>query len=214
MKKNQIKTLVIAVSLIATIPAQAQFGMPSIPGLGSGSNNTAKSTESAAQVIIKTQIALANFVAAQKQLDDAINGTNTYEASKALLDRLAKGDAAASKEDFETVVSMSKEASEALAKDVSENKKLEAKNKSAAQKAMVNYVIALVSTKSLINSIQGLAGNPMSAGTSIGTLTYLVSQMPTLISSGAGSTANLFKYLTANGVDMKEAQKAADGLGK
>jgi len=198
---------------MATVPVQAQFGMPSIPSVGGNSNST-KSAETAAQVIIKTQIALANFVAAQKQLDDAINGTNNYEASKEFLDRMAKGDAAASKDDFETVVSMSKEASESLSKDVADNKKLEAKNKSAASKAMVNYVIALVSTKSLVNSIQGLAGNPMSAGSSIGTLTYLVSQLPNLISSGAGSTASLFKYLTANGVDMKEAKKAADGLGK
>jgi hypothetical protein len=214
MKNIQLKSTLIALTVCCAMSAQAlDFGLPSVPGVGGG-GGAAKSTETAAQVVVKARLALVAFTSAQLQLLDAINGTNSFEAQKKTLDALSKGDASASQDDLKTVVSISKDASDMLSQKLTENAKLDAKNKSAAGKAMVNYVIALVSTKSLIGSVQNLASNPMSAGTELGTLTFLVSQLPGIVTNGVSSTTSLFKYLTANGVDMRDAQKAADGLGK
>ena len=72
----------------------------------------------------------------------------------------------------------------------------------------------MVSSKKLISSVQGLAINPMALGGNLGSITYLAKEFPSLLSSGTSTTSTLFKYLGSNGVDLTQAKKEAEDLGK
>jgi len=212
MKNHHIIKLALASTVIAfSTAADAQFGMPSLPGIG-GSKNSAPAEDPAA-VVANVRNSMSLFVNAKIGLIEAMGGSDQVAAQKQLLEGLKKGDAAASKEDLETIVSLDKATNEMLAKKTAENAQLDAKSKAAAGKAMLQYVSGLVSSKKVINSISGLTKNPMALGSNLGAVTYLAKEMPTVVSSGASTTSTLFKYLGANGVDISEAKKAASDLG-
>jgi len=212
MKSSHIIKAALASSFIALCTvANAQFNLPSIPGIG-GSKNSAPAEDPAA-LVANVRNSMSSFVNAKIGLIEAMGGSDQVAAQKQLLEGLKKGDAAASKEDLETIVSLDKATNEMLAKKTAENAKLDAQNKAAASKAMLQYVSGLVSSKKVINSISGLTKNPMALLGNLGAVTYLAKEMPSMVSSGASTTSTLFTYLGANGVDISEAKKAASDLG-
>lgn len=212
MKNSHIiKTALASTVMTFSVVAHAQFGLPSIPGM-SGSKNSAPAEDPAA-LVSNAKKTMSSFVNAKIGLIEAMGGSDQLAAQKQLLEGLKKGDAAASKEDLETIVSLDKATNDMLAKKTAENVKLDAKNKTAASKAMLEYVSGLVSSKKLISSVSGLSKNPMALGSNLGAVTYLAKELPSVVSSGASTTSTLFTYLGANGVDISEAKKAASDLG-
>lgn len=210
MKK--IKSLVSAVALVAAFGASSAMaqGFPKLPSFGGGSGSA---TVNGAQMAKSARNALHAFAKAEVGLAKALGGYGDLAAQQALLDGLKAGDAAAQKNDIETIVSISKSASEAINKKVAENAQLDGENKLLAAKSMTDYVKGLVASKKLVSSVQDLTKNPTALGLDAGTLLYVGKEIPGIVSGGASTTSTLFKYLGSNGVDLSEAKAAAQDLG-
>lgn len=212
MKRFNIIASVFAISVgFFSVGAHA-FDLK-VPGITSG-GAAATPTENAGDVVKNSRNTLYSFVTSEIGLARAMGGAENLAAQQQLLDGMKSGDAAASKEDLETLVNIHASAKGEIDKKVSENAKLDSKNKDLASKSMVEYVKGLVSSKKLISSVQGLAKNPMTLGGNLGSITYLAKELPSLLSSGTSTTSTLFKYLGANGVDLTQAKKEAESLGK
>ena len=73
----------------------------------------------------------------------------------------------------------------------------------------------MLSSKVVIDSVQGLAKNPTALGLdSAGPIITLASNLPKMVSQSTSSTTTIIKYLSANGIDTSKMQKEADSLGK
>lgn len=203
------KSSLVSVALLFSVASHAQF---SLPGMGKSSSNAP--AESPSDVVKNARNTLTSFVKAKLGLIEAMGGAEDLASQKKLVEGLKIGDAAATKEELETLVSLDKNTTDLISKKSAENAKLDAKNKTLASQSMLEYVKGLVSSKKLINSVTGLSKNPMSLGTSLGAVTFLAKEMPGIVSSGAGTTSTLFTYLNSNGVDTSAAKKAASSLGE
>lgn len=179
-----------------------------VPKLDGGSSSSA-STENPSDVVRNARNSMASFVKAKLGLIEAMGGSEELAAQKKLIEGLKKGDAAASKEDLETIVSVDKATGDMIKKKTAENAVIDAKNKELAGKSMIEYVKGLASTKKLMGSISNLSSNPMALGSSATSVIYLAKELPSVISSGASTTSTLFSYMKSGGIDVSEAQKTA-----
>lgn len=207
-----IAALASALSIsLSTLGSAYAFDMPKIAGVTSSSSSAP--AESAGQVVSNSRNAILSFAMAKIGLLSAMGGYENLSAQREILKNMKTGDATASKEELETIINVDKLTTEEISKKTTENAKLDAKSKVEAGKSMLEYVKGLAASKKMISSIQDVAKNPMAAAGNLGAITYLSKEMPGLLSSGSSTTSTLFKYLSANGVDMGEAKKAANGLG-
>jgi hypothetical protein len=203
-------TAFVTVAFCAT-PVMAQ-GLPKLPGIGGGAGGGA-STANAAEVARNAYTALLSFTKAEVGLAAALGGYEELAAHQKLLEGMKTGDVAAKMDDFQTFSAIHKSANDVIGRKAAENAKLEASNKSLAAGSMVEYVKALVASKKVVGSVQGLVKNPTALGPDASTLLYVGKEMPGIVSSGVSSTSTLFKYLGASGVDLTEAKSAAKDLG-
>jgi len=209
MKMIKLSTTVHALFLAAGVaPAHAGFKMPSLGGSNGGSG------ANAAEVTKNMRNALYSFASAELGLVAALGGYTELAAQQQLLAGMKTGDAAPTKSDIETLVSIDQAAQVQINLKADENAKLDANSKALAGKATIEYVRGLISTKNTISSLQGVARNPMALGSDAGTVLYAVKEMPGLIGHGVSTTSKLFSYLGANGVDMAPIKKEAEGMGK
>ena len=202
----------ILISMVASFNTGACAFELKVPKLDGGSTSSA-STENPSEVVKNARNSMASFVTAKLGLIEAMGGSEELAAQKKLIEGLKKGDAAASKEDLETIVSLDKATGDMINKKTAENAAIDAKNKELAGKSMVEYVKGLVSTKKLMGSISNLSTNPMSLGSSATSVIYLAKELPSVVSSGASTTSTLFTYMKSSGIDTGEAKKAAADLG-
>jgi len=211
MKNIKLAFSALTVTLaLGASQAMAQ-GLPKMPSFGGGSSSAPSAN--GAEVAKNARNALYAFAKAQTGLASALGGYADLSAQMALLDSMKAGDAAAKKEDVDTLVSISKSAQESINKKAAENAELEGDNKLLAANSMTAYVKGLVASKKLISSIQGLMSNPISMGADAPTLIATGKELPGIVSTGASSTTALFSYLGSKGVDLAEAKTAANGLG-
>lgn len=206
-----IKVVLISATVVFSAGAQAQFGGLSLPGKIAGGSGGA--TEDAGSVVKNARNSLASFVKAKLGLIEAMGGSEELAAQKNMLEGLKQGDAAASKEDLETIVSLDKATGDMINKKTADNAQLDAKNKATAGKSMAEYVSGLVSAKKMVSSVTNLSKNPLSLGSNLGAVTFLAKELPGVISSGTSTTSTLLSYLNSNGVDTSESKKAAGDLG-
>lgn len=214
MKIPTFLAAALVLGAIVHLPAHAQFsvgGLMKNP-LSSGSGSAAP--VNAGDALRNARNALLSFTKAELGLSAALGGYAELASQQQLLEGMKSGDAAASKQDFENIMVAHKSASALIEKKAAENATLDASNKTLAGKSMVEYVKGLSSTRKVITSVQDLAKNPTSLGTDAGTVLYVAKEMPPVATGAATTTGTLFKYLSSNGVDMTEAKKAADDLGK
>jgi hypothetical protein len=212
MKKITITVLAALLSLGAA-PSQAiDFGK--IPGLGNKGGNSGPASASAAEVAKNTRNALIAFTAAELGLLEALGGYEKLSGMQQQVAGMQKGDAGVSTEQMQTTVDIHKSASAEIEKKLAENATLDANQKKMAAKSMVAYVQGLAATRQTVSSLQGLSKNPLSLGSDAGPVLFAVKELPGLVSGGVSTTGTLFKYLGANGVDMREAKATADTMGK
>lgn len=212
MKTGTIAAPILALSLALGGGTAHAFDLPKILSIG-GSNSSGASVN-AAEVAINLRNALYAFAKANTGLAAALGGYTELAAQQKLLEGMKNGDAAASKDQLQTLTTIHKSASEAISAKVASNAQLDAEQKKLAGASMVEYVQGLVSTKQVVSSVEEVTKNPTSYVMEAGTLLYAASEMPSIVTSGVSSTSTLIQYLSANGVDVSEAKAAADGLGK
>jgi hypothetical protein len=212
MKKITITVLAALLSLGATSSQAIDFGK--VPGLGNKSGNNGSAGASAAEVAKNTRNALVAFTAAELGLLEALGGYDKLSGMQQQVAGMQKGDAGVSTEQMKTTVDIHKSASAEIDRKLAENATLDANQKKMAAKSMLAYVQGLASTKQTLSSLQGLSKNPMSLGSDAGTVLFAVKELPGMLSGGVSTTGTLFKYLGANGVDLREAKSAADAMPK
>ena len=213
MYKAMKSSYLLAVATAAVLFAAPSFGieMPKVPSLGG--TNSSNPTVSGAAVARDARNALMSFASAQLGLAQAMGGYEGLAAQQQMLAGLKSGDAAAKKEDIETVVNISKSAGDAIGQKVAANAQLTAENRQLALNSTVDYIKGLIASKKLVGSVQDLARNPMSLGGDAGSVLYLGKNLPGIVGGGASTTGTLLKYLSANGVDTSKAAAAAKDLG-
>lgn len=207
-----VKAGLITISLAFSAASHAQFGLPSLPGM-SKSGGSAAPAEKAEDVVKNARNSLVSFVKAKLGLIEAMGGSEDLAAQKKLLDGLQKGDAAASTDELKTIVSLDKATGDMINKKSAEHAKLDAKNKTLASQSMLEYVNGLVSAKKMVGSVTNLSKNPLSLGSNMGAVSFLASELPTIVSSASSTTSTLFEYLNSNGVDTSKAKEVAAGMG-
>jgi hypothetical protein len=208
-----LKSLFLAAGIfVVSQAANAQFGLPSIPGVTSGGSSAP--TADANTVLVNANKALTGFINAEAKIAQALGAYNLSQEQKDFLKRMGKGDVAPTSEDFDTKFTIEKAMQADIDKKMDEAQKLDPAQKKLALEGGVEYLKALVSSKNLISSIQGLAKNPVAAGANIGPLATLASNLPGMVTKAATSTTTMIKYFAANGIDTSKMQKEADSLGK
>ena len=207
-----LKPALLSLMVAFSAGANAQFSLSGMVSKIAGGGTSAP-IENAGDLVRNARNSMASFVKAKLGLIEAMGGSDELTAQKKLLEGLKQGDAAASKEDLETIVSLDKATGEMIAKKSADNAKLDSANKATASKSMLEYVGGLVHAKKLVNSVANLSNNPMSIASNLGAVTYLSKELPSVVSSGVNTTTTLFTYLNSNGVDTSDAKKAAADLG-
>lgn len=211
MKSFKIATL--AAALIASSVCVNAYALDLGKSLSAVTGGNSSNSVDASALAQNARNTLGSFAKAQQGLADALGGYEKFAEQQKLLETLKMGDASASKSDIETIMSVSKAAADAIAQKTADNAQLDAKHKKLAAKASVDYVKALVSSKKLLGSVQGAIKNPTALGTNAPALIYVGKELPGVITGGASATSSLFKYLSANGVDISEAKAQAADLG-
>ena len=206
MKSSTIVKAALILMVASLYTAAYGFELK-VPKLDSASSSG--TTENPSEVVKNARNSLTSFVKAKLGLIEAMGGSDQLAAQKKLIEGLQKGDAAASKEDLETIVSLDKATGDMIKKKTAESAAIDAKNKELAGKSMIEYVKGLASTKKLMGSVASLSSNPFSLGANASTVLYLAKELPGVVSSGATTTSTLFTYMKSSGLDTSEAQKAA-----
>jgi len=212
MTIHKVGFLFVIAGMLAISPSAYAFDLkvPSMPGQ---SSNSATPNEKPDVIVKNTRNSMGSFVKSKMGLIEAMGGAEQLAAYNKMLDGLKLGDVAASKEDIETIVTLDKNTNDLIASMTTANKKIDDKNKALAGKSMTEYVKALVSLTVLSRSVQNLSKNPVALAGQAPSVLYLAKELPGVTTSGTTSTKTLLTYLSSNGVDTSEANKAAKELG-
>jgi hypothetical protein len=208
-----LKSLFLAAGIfVVSQTANAQFGLPSIPGLTSGSSSAP--TADANTVLVNANRALTGFINAEAKIAQALGAYNLSQEQKDFLKRMGKGDVAPTSEDLDIKFTIQKAMQDDIDKKIEQAQKLDPAQKKLALEGGIEYLKALLSSKNLVSSVQGLASNPVAAASNIGALTTLATNLPGMVTKAATSTTTMIKYFAANGIDTSQMKKEADSLGK
>jgi hypothetical protein len=208
-----LKSLFLAAGIfVVSQTANAQFGLPSIPGVTSGSSSAP--TADANTVLVNANRALTGFINAEAKIAQALGAYNLSQEQKDFLKRMGKGDVAPTSEDLEIKFTIQKAMQDDIDKKMEQAQKLDPAQKKLALEGGIEYLKALLSSKNLVSSVQGLASNPIAAASNIGALTTLATNLPGMVTKAATSTTTMIKYFAANGIDTSQMKKEADSLGK
>jgi hypothetical protein len=209
-----LKKVVITVGLLAlTQVSHAQFGLPSIPGLTGGSSASAGN---AADVIKNANQALTQYINSEIKIAKALGVYAMSQEQQDFWATRAKGDIAkTTRDELNNTFTLGADLRATILKGIEEGKKLDASQKQLATEGTFEYFKALLSSKMLVDSIQALAKNPTALSLdSVGPLTSLETNLPTMLSQSVSSSSIIIKYMAANGIDTSKMQKEADSLGK
>ena len=209
-----LKSLLLAFTvLVSSQAAYAQFGLPSIPGVTSGGGGA--SSANATEVLKNANIALNQFLLSEQKILQALGQYIKNAEYEALLNKLKSGDLASSDEDVKTKFAVQESFKQSMDKGLEENKKLDPSQKKLAAEGMLEYFKALLASKKLVDSVQGLAKNPMGISpSSIVPLTTMAGNLPGMISASISSSGTLIKYMAANGVSTDASKKVMAEMDK
>ncbi len=202
----KLKTLVlVGASLLVASPAKAAFGLPDIviSSDSHGGNSQVR------EVVHDCRRALRNYLESQYLIIDALDLKEELAARKATLKFAEQGSAAESDDDM---IAESNACSDVIRPRIESNKALDAEHKKLAGHAALKYVQAVIETKKMVGALTSI--NTSSIGFSeVGPVLFLVRNVPPLVSNAVSTTGKLLNYLSANKVDVTEANKAANDLG-
>ena len=202
----KLKTLVlVGASLLVASPAKAAFGLPDII-IGSDSHGGQSNVR---EVVHDCRRALHRYLDAQYLIIDALDLKEELAARKATLKFAQKGGASESDDEM---IAESDACSDVIRPRTESNKRMDAEHKQLAGAAALKYVQAVIETKKMVGALTSI--NTSSLGFSdVGPVLYLVRNVPPLVTNAVSTTGKLLHYLSANNVDVTEANKAAGDLG-
>jgi hypothetical protein len=152
---------------------------------------------------------LHKYLDSQYLLIDALDLKEELAARKATLKFAERGGAEQSDEDM---IAESDACSDVIRPRIESNRSMDAEHKKLAAVAALKYVQAAIETKKMVGALTNLNTSQLGLG-DVGPVLYLVRHVPPLVSNAVSTTSKLLKYLSANNVDVTEANKAASDLG-
>jgi hypothetical protein len=202
----KLKTLVlVGASLLVSSPAKAAFGLPDILI----SADTHGGRTNVREIVHDCRRALHKYLDSQYLLIDALDLKEELAARKATLKFAERGGAEQSDEDM---IAESDACSDVIRPRIESNRGMDAEHKKLAAIAALKYVQAAIETKKMVGALTNLNTSQLGLG-DVGPVLYLVRHVPPLVSNAVSTTSKLLKYLSANNVDVTEANKAASDLG-
>jgi hypothetical protein len=202
----KLKTLVlVGASLLVASPAKAVFGLPDILI----SADTHGGRTNVREIVHDCRRALHKYLESQYLLIDALDLKEELAARKATLKFAEKGGAEQSDEDM---IAESDACSDVIRPRIESNKRMDEEHKKLAAIAALKYVQAAIETKKMVGALTNLNTSSLGLG-DVGPVLYLVRHVPPLVSNAVSTTSKLLNYLSANNVDVTEANKAASDLG-
>ena len=197
--------VLVGASLLVATPAMYAFGLSDIIG---GSSSRGGKTN-VREVVHDCKRALHKYLDSQYLLIDALDLKEELAARKATLKFAEKGSAEQSDEDM---IAESNACSDVIRPRIESNKSMDAEHKKLAAVAALKYVQATSETKKMVGGLTSLDTSSLGF-TDIGPVLYLVNHVPPVVSNAVSTTGKLLNYLSANKVDVTEANKAASNLG-
>jgi hypothetical protein len=205
----RVVLFLVSFQLIA-LPAMAGFGLGDLLVGSSKGSESSHQKAHVKQVVFESSVALDMYIEAQTLLLIALGEKEELAARTATIELVQSGDV--SKKANENKIKRSEVADEILRKHIEDNKPLDDDQKRLATVGALRYVEAVAATVKVGKSLSRL--DTASIGIfDLGSVLYLVTNIPSLASRSVSTTGALLKYLSAHDVDVSKAQKAADGLG-
>ena len=197
--------VLVGASLLIASPAKAGFGLPDIliSSDSHGGNSHVR------DVVHDCRRALHNYLESQYLIIDALDLKEELAARKATLKFAEKGSAGESDDDL---IAESNACSDVIQPRIESNKRLDAEHKQLAGAAALRYVRAVIETKKMVGALTSVKTSSLGFS-DVGPVLFLVRNVPPLVSNAVSTTGKLLHYLSANNVDVTEANKAAGDLG-
>jgi hypothetical protein len=202
--KSVKKMVYVACLLSVSIPAMAQFSMPKVPGIG-GDSKTSASQADPAQVKALIQASITSLNSANEKYAKALGLDKEAAEAADIALKLSQGTLGADQIHAETEISKSIEVK--MKEMASKKETLSAEGKKQATDGMADHVKGtvggVVAGKKLGDAIK--TPSPSTISTLGG-----LKDFPSLIGTWASGTANIFQFLSSNGIDTKDAQSAIE----
>jgi hypothetical protein len=225
MKLRVISASFALMSSVLYSGSSMAFGLPSIPGIsGSGSNTGSSSsvdvgslTNQQAQMLVAVSASLRNLFQAQEMMADALGlKEDAASAAKGAAD-LANGDLTGKDQmvkKLENTAKVQQDIDEQQAK----GQTLSAESKAEFTKALLPYgagsaQLVIVAKKAVDTGKSLTSTFDPTVLYKLDSMIYLVKQSPALISNFGGSTGNVIKFASSQGIDTEPLKKQVAGMG-
>ena len=224
MKKSLIAVLVSSIFISAPITSYSlDLSLDDVPGLGKdkkeggGDLDPKALADQQSAVVQSLNESLRNLTKSQVQFAKAIGLDEQAAVAEKTSESLAKGDLTG-KDDIKKAVKSTTSVQNELNKKMAEGVKLDAEAKANFAKGIPNYIkgsLAMIATgKNAKEAGESISKTKdLTVLTKLGTLIYVGTEAPSLISLFAGSTSTLSKFMTSNEIDTSELDKAAESMG-
>ncbi len=199
--KFKIIALTFLSSLCLSLPVHAQFGGMSVPGMGGGSSGPAVDTDAVKKLITS---ALTSMAYANAKYAQAVGNDSAAAQLKEIGDKLKSGSMGVNSDSIGQLKTASAPVNDAIKKSLDEKTKLSDAGKKVALEGFALHVTGSIeafgSVKQLKKALESKSPMALSALASL-------SDYPAFVAQWGTATVTIFSYLSANGIDIKDADK-------
>lgn len=196
-----------AIAMLFAGNAQAEF---KLPGILSGESKPAGGAD-VTKIVNDCALSLQHYNEAQALLGEAIVGKKRLATMTKGVGNVKAGDVS---QDAVKLRLKSAESYDKILKDaIAKNQPLNSNQKLLAKGGALKYATALLEIGKITESLTSIDKSSLGIG-DVGSVIFLANNVPSLVSGAVGGAGNLFKYLSANKVDIKAAQSMLSSMGK
>ena len=198
-----MKFKIIALGFISTLcislPAHAQFGGMSVPGMGGGSSGPAVNADELKKTVTNALVALAY---ANSKYAKAVGNDSAASQLSEIGDKLKSGSLGVNADSISQLKTASENVTGEIKKRNDEKTKLSAEAKAAASEGVKFHVDGTLEgfkgAKQLKKAIESKSPALIASLSSL-------KDVPIFLGEWAKATTTIFSYLGSNGIDIKDA---------
>jgi hypothetical protein len=198
------------------------FDLPKvdIPGTGSSSGQAdVKGLADQQSAVVKSlNTSLRDLSKSQAIIASALGLQEEASVAKSNADSLSKGDLSG-KDDIKKAVTSTLEVQKKIDEKMAQGTTLDAASKAKFATAIPPYATGAIGIFQTANKAKDAAKSlsqtrDLTVLSQLGTLVYVSSEAPNLISSFSSATSNITKFASANGVDTSKLKNVTKSLGE
>jgi hypothetical protein len=161
---------------------------------------------------------LKDLSESQSIMASALGLMEESNIAKSNANNLAKGDLTG-KDDIKKAVSSTLEVQKKIDEKMAQGAKLDAASRAKFSSAIPVYTRGTIGIFQTVNQAKNAAMSlaqtrDLTALTQLGSLVYVVSEAPNLLSAFSGATSNITKFASANNIDTSKLKNATASLGE